>query len=356
MKKLSFGIFIFLLATTAKLTAAIDSVDPNEFCLFQIGFFAHPNPTLCYVYFNCFWVFGTLTECPPDSIFVSGQPIGSQCQPGNWITCELDPPTVPTTVPTTAPPPTIPPTLPPTVPPTIPPTLSPTVPPTLPPTVPPTTVPPTIPEGICDGIIFGSIPDPTSCTRFIFCILGSGEILNCPVTEPVFDPSVSGCVAGNPDTCEIFTPGEPTVPTPPTPGPTTTTAPPTTIPPPTIPPPTLPPPTIPPPTLPPPTVPPPTAPPPTVTPPTTPPGGILPPFDICIGNNFRFVADPSACYRYFFCSFGIPLPGECDIDRIFEERLRGCVLGNRETCERDRSNINIEVITRPPTINFDENS
>lgn len=71
-----------------------------------------------------------------------------------------------------------------------------------------------------------------------------------------------------------------------------------------------------------------------------------PPADICRGNHFRFVADPFSCYRFYFCMF-VPLPGECAEDRIFEERLSGCVLGDRETCTRNDDNITI-IVTRLP--------
>lgn len=56
--------------------------------------------------------------------------------------------------------------------------------------------------------------------------------------------------------------------------------------------------------------------------------------NLCQGQNLRFVADPTACYRYFWCFFSLPVPGECASDRIFMESLQGCVRGDRNTCTR----------------------
>ena len=70
---------------------------------------------------------------------------------------------------------------------------------------------------------------------------------------------------------------------------------------------------------------------------------IQPPADLCSGNNFRFIPDPSACYRYFYCLLNVPLPGECAKDRVFDPRLKGCVLGDRETCTPNRNIINVIV-------------
>jgi hypothetical protein len=58
----------------------------------------------------------------------------------------------------------------------------------------------------------------------------------------------------------------------------------------------------------------------------------LGPPELCVGNNFRYVANPNYCYRFYYCAFGLALPGECDPDRIFSERWRGCVLGDQATC------------------------
>ncbi|KAL7014689.1 hypothetical protein ACKWTF_016069 [Chironomus riparius] len=56
------------------------------------------------------------------------------------------------------------------------------------------------------------------------------------------------------------------------------------------------------------------------------------PPELCVGSNFRFIADPDYCFRFYYCMFGFALPGECEPDRIFSERWRGCVLGDWDTC------------------------
>lgn len=80
---------------------------------------------------------------------------------------------------------------------------------------------------------------------------------------------------------------------------------------------------------------------------------VPPPRDICRGNNLRFVADPNVCYRFFYCLMGVPLPGECEKDRIFDSVFgqAGCVRGNRVTCTRD-SFITVTIVT--PTRSSDE--
>lgn len=78
-----------------------------------------------------------------------------------------------------------------------------------------------------------------------------------------------------------------------------------------------------------------------------------PPGDICRGNNLRFVADPNVCYRFFYCMFGVALPGECEPDRIFDAFFRGCVRGNQVTCIRD-SFINVTVVTPTRSSSDDE--
>ncbi|KAL7014687.1 hypothetical protein ACKWTF_016067 [Chironomus riparius] len=67
------------------------------------------------------------------------------------------------------------------------------------------------------------------------------------------------------------------------------------------------------------------------TPSTTTQRPIGPP-ELCTGVNFRYVADPEYCFRFYYCMMGIAIPGECAPDRIFSERWRGCVLGDWETC------------------------
>ncbi|KAG5672297.1 hypothetical protein PVAND_002434 [Polypedilum vanderplanki] len=160
----------------------------------------------------------------------------------------------------------------------------------------------TISLNVCEGINIGSIAIPGDCTRFILCLLGEGELISCGNNE-VFDQTVGRCVAGNPLTCEVFT--------------TTTLATTTTT---------------------------------TLITTTTSTSSTFPTTassstestsstqsppsigNVCTGNNFRFVANPRSCYRYFYCLFGVPMPGECGAGTIFNEAKQSCVLGDRTTC------------------------
>ncbi|XP_070490366.1 integumentary mucin A.1-like [Chironomus tepperi] len=194
---------------------------------------------------------------------------GSQCVPGDRDTCTVFPPQT-----TTSPP------------------LSST----------------TMNPDICETIGTGIVEIPGDCTRYLLCILGEGSIINCDIDE-VFYPTTGRCVPGNPLTCEVFTTTTTTS--------TTTTPPPTTITttstsiqttsstfPTTVSSSTI-----------------------STTTPSSPPIG-----NVCSGNNFRFVANPDVCWRYFFCLYGIPQPRECIRGFIFIEFLQTCVPGNRSTC------------------------
>ncbi|KAG5666844.1 hypothetical protein PVAND_014854 [Polypedilum vanderplanki] len=241
-----------------------------------------------------------------------------------------------------------------------------------------------IPEDYCKDIQVGFLPhpDPNNCVEFILCVLERPEVFRCERENEIFYPPVNNCVPGDPVTClrdgattlpiETETPPidtttttisieTPTIPveTPTPPIETTTTTLPIETETPPIETTTLPvesptPPieettttTI--------SIETPTIPVETPTPPietttttveiqTTPivttttfPGQTteqppLGPPELCVGHNFRYVPNPDYCYRFYYCMFGLALPGECDYDRIFSERWRGCVLGDRETC------------------------
>lgn len=49
--------------------------------------------------------------------------------------------------------------------------------------------------GLCDGINVGIIQHPTSCTKFIMCIFGNENGVDCP-RDQVFDPSRGACADG----------------------------------------------------------------------------------------------------------------------------------------------------------------
>ncbi|XP_070495179.1 mucin-2-like [Chironomus tepperi] len=247
------------------------------------------------------------------------------------------------------------------------------------------------PNDLCRGINVGIIPYPGDCTRYILCIFELPTVLDCEYPTEVFHNG--SCVTGDPTTCEVFTittepdtttttelvttttepdttttvpitttteidttttetpttttttvTDEPTtttttedtttitttteLPTTTTttepttstttvtdePTTTTTTATTTT-------------------TEPPPEITTPTTTTTTTTIPTTTTRRPIGPPELCTGNNFRFIPDPDYCYRFYYCLFGIPLPGVCDPDRIFSELWRGCILGNWETCK-----------------------
>jgi Chitin binding Peritrophin-A domain len=104
---------------------------------------------------------GVVEECVAGTIFV----VGENCVSGNKQTCERDEvvtnPTLPTNLPTTT-----------------------------------TVAPPTI-EQICDGVNLGIFPNPNSCTSYVLCIFGTGDIVSCPSSTPVFDSAARACAAGN---------------------------------------------------------------------------------------------------------------------------------------------------------------
>ncbi|KAL7016474.1 hypothetical protein ACKWTF_010034 [Chironomus riparius] len=196
-------------------------------------------------------------------------PNESQCVPGDRDTCTVFPPQTTTSSPLTT-------------------------------TQPQTTINPNICETIQGGT--GVVEIPGDCTRYLLCILGEGTFINCANTE-VFYPTEGRCVPGNPLTCEVFT--------------TTTTTTTTTLPPPT-------------------TITTTSIPTTSTTLPTTVSSStpLSPPIgNVCSGNNFRFVANPDVCWRYYFCLFGIPQPRECVRGYIFIEMLQSCVPGNRSTCK-----------------------
>jgi len=126
----------------------------------------------------------------------------------------------------------------------------------------------TPPPNICDGVELRFVPDPNYCFRFYFCAFGAPSPYEC-APNTIFDEGAQGCIDGDWDTCEPLTTTEATTPRPPHP---------------------------------------------------------------CDGNNFRFIPDPEHCYRFFYCMFGNPLPGECAPGKIFNEQFRGCVDGDRDAC------------------------
>jgi Chitin binding Peritrophin-A domain len=75
----------------------------------------------------------------------------------------------------------------------------------IPGTVPPLTAPAntwapstisTIVEQLCDGVMLDILANPNSCTSFIRCVFGTGDLLECPSAFPVFEPLTKTCVAG----------------------------------------------------------------------------------------------------------------------------------------------------------------
>lgn len=223
-------IFFVVLLLTISTCVADDEQAIRDLCRFRIGTFPHPNPQLCNLFVQCTFLNGNVIECPAREIFVEGD----GCVPGNINTCQrIDPPNN---------------------------------------------------ENVCEDINIGIIPDPTSCTRFILCVFFTPEFLTCPPETPVFDTIQETCVAGNPNTCEIFT---------------------TTLPPPT-----------------------------TTTPAITTTTSSPAPEGICRGNILRRVADPNSCYRYYLCILGSPRARECSEGRIFVESVQVCLRGDRDTCVR----------------------
>lgn len=61
----------------------------------------------------------------------------------------------------------------------------------------PTDVPPPNVEQICEGVNLGLFANPSSCTSYVLCIFGSGEVVDCQSNVPVFDAITGACVAGN---------------------------------------------------------------------------------------------------------------------------------------------------------------
>lgn len=49
--------------------------------------------------------------------------------------------------------------------------------------------------GLCDGINIGIIQHPSSCTKFIMCIFGNENVVDCP-RDQVFDPLREACAEG----------------------------------------------------------------------------------------------------------------------------------------------------------------
>ncbi|KAG5673856.1 hypothetical protein PVAND_003867 [Polypedilum vanderplanki] len=61
-----------------------------------------------------------------------------------------------------------------------------------------------IDQSICTNITFGLLPYEDDCNYFIICQNESPRVERCP-DQSIFDSSVSSCVRGDPQTCEIFT-------------------------------------------------------------------------------------------------------------------------------------------------------
>lgn len=52
-------------------------------------------------------------------------------------------------------------------------------------------------EEICDGVNLGLFPNPESCTSYILCIFGNGQLEQCQSDRPVFDAVRGVCAEGN---------------------------------------------------------------------------------------------------------------------------------------------------------------
>ncbi|XP_070496066.1 uncharacterized protein [Chironomus tepperi] len=307
---------------------------PAGFCdgINTVQFFPHPDN--CIQFVICIWEMPTVVDCEATQVY---NPATSRCEEGDQDTCEVftsPSPTTTTTEPTTTTTTTEPPT---TTTTTTEPTTTTT---TEPPTTTTTTEPPTT-TTTTESTTTTTEP-PTTTTTTEPTTTTTTEPTTTTTTEPpttttTTTPTSTTTTSTTTTSSEYTTTSTTTTETPTT---TTTTEPPTTT-----------------------TTEPPTTTTTTVTttttesapeittptttaPPATTTQRPIGPPELCIGNNLRFIPDPDYCYRFYYCLFGVALPGECDPDRIFSERWRGCVLGDQATCTPDNP-LTVNTSSRP---------
>ncbi|CAG9811759.1 unnamed protein product [Chironomus riparius] len=346
---------------------------PADICVGSGYFDIRPHPDNCLQYIFCFWETPTIVDCEENHIFDA---INKECMPGYPDICEFTSTASPTTTTQSTTTTTLSDTTTTTLSDTTTTTLSDTTTTTLSDTTTTTTLSDTtttttesgLANNFCHGINFGRFPHPINCFQFVVCVNEVAHIIDCTYPTEVFYSD--SCVPGNSTTCEVFTNGtttttlsdtttttlsdtttttlsdttttttlsdtttttlsDTTTTTTTTLSDTTTTTTTTTLSDtttttlsdtttttlsdtttttseagPEI-----------------------TTPLATTT--TQRPNG---PPELCIGNNLRFIPDPDYCFRFYYCLFGVALPGDCKPDNIFSEKWIGCVLGDWETCE-----------------------
>ncbi|CAG9811758.1 unnamed protein product [Chironomus riparius] len=267
---------------TPTTTTTTESSLPNDFC-HGINYGRFPHPDNCFQFVVCINEVETIVNCGSAEVFyieacVEGDFIYiflskimsmPNFYSGDPLTCEIFTTTTTTT------------------------------------STPTTTTEWSLPNDFCNGTTYGLFPHPENCFQFIVCTNDIASVVNCKVNEVFYNEA---CVEGDPSTCQVFTTTttttEPTTTTTTEPTTTTTTEPTTT----------------------------------TTTETTTPTTSTttkrpVGPPELCIGNNFTFVANPDYCFRYFYCMFGVALPGECSPGKIFNEQFRGCIEGDKNACK-----------------------
>ncbi|XP_070496054.1 uncharacterized protein [Chironomus tepperi] len=159
---------IIFVAVLVNFAAGLDI--PANFCTdMPNGIYPHPGTCLQFVF--CMDGNGTVNDCPyPNIIFYDGY-----CVAGDPESCTVFTTTTPTATSTTT-------------------TMTSTT----------TTLRP-LPDDFCTGIVYDILPHPFNCTNYVICLYGSPTINNCQHPTPIFHDVIQSCVAGNTETCEIFT-------------------------------------------------------------------------------------------------------------------------------------------------------